>query len=146
MQIRHRSHSRIFGLVILIFVVPLAAVGATLNVGDSAPPLHTGKWLKGEPVSKFAEGTAYLVEFWASWSPSARDSAPRINDIHQKFKDKGLIIFGQNCWERDESAGNFVKELKITYAVALDDEDRSMAKNWMSTAGQSSLPTTFLID
>jgi tetratricopeptide (TPR) repeat protein len=127
--------------------ITIAAVGASLNVGDKAPPLKTTKWLKGEPVSQLAEGTVYLINFWASWSAPCRDSMPQVNDIYQKFKTNGLIVIGQNCWEQDEAAATaFVKEMNIVYPVALDDESRSMARNWMSAAGRSSVPTAFVID
>src|SRR5262245_19987118 len=127
--------------------ITFAAVGASLNVGDAAPPLKTGKWLKGEPVSQFAEGTVYLINFWASWSAPCRDSMPQVNGAYQKFKTNGLIVIGQNCWEQDETAATaFVKEMNIAHPVALDDESRSMARNWMSAAGRSSVPTAFVID
>ena len=147
MENRLRLLACIFALLTSILATPFATIGATLNVGDAAPPIHTGDWLQGERVSRFVEGTAYLIEFWASWSAASRDSVPRMNDLYQKFKDKGLTVIGQNCWEQDKSAAtSFVKELKIAYPVALDDESRLMAKNWMSAAGRSSLPAAFLID
>jgi tetratricopeptide (TPR) repeat protein len=147
MEYRLRLLVRCFARIMSVLAAPFGAIAASLNVGDPAPPIHTGGWLQSEPVSGFLEGSAYLVEFWASWSASSRDSVPRMNDIYQRFNNEGLTVIGQNCWEQDKSAAtNFVKDLKIAYPVALDDESRSMAKNWMSTAGRSSLPTAFLID
>jgi tetratricopeptide (TPR) repeat protein len=147
MDNRLRLLARSFAVFVSVLATLIGATGATLDVGDPAPPIHTGDWLQGDPVSRFAEGTGYLVEFWASWSASSRDSVPQLNEISQKFKNNGLTVIGQNCWEQDKSAAtSFIKELKITYPVALDDESRSMARNWMSAAGRSSLPTAFLID
>ena len=103
---------------------PLAAA-ATLKVGDPAPKLETGKWVQGEPVKEFQKGKAYIVEFWATWCPPCRKSIPHLNEIHNKYKDKGLIVIGQDCWEQDESrVAPFVKQMgdKMTYRVALDDK------------------------
>jgi len=129
------------------------AAEPTLKVGDPAPRLQTGKWLQGDPVKDFQKGKAYLVEFWATWSGPCRVSIPHLNDIHNQFKDKGLIVIGQDCWERDESlVAPFIKKMgdKMTYRVALDDkadkEKGAMAETWMAAAGRNGIPSAFLVD
>jgi len=129
------------------------AAEPTLKVGDPAPKLQTGKWMQGEPVKEFEKGKAYIVEFWATWCGPCRASIPHLNDIYTKYKDKGLIVIGQNCWERDDSLVEpFVKNMgkKMTYRVAFDDkrgeEKGKMAETWMAAAGQNGIPTAFLID
>ena len=129
------------------------AAEPTLKVGDPAPKLRTGKWVQGQPVKEFEKGKAYLVEFWATWCPPCRASIPHLNDIHKKFKDKGLVVIGQNVSERDESrVAPFVKNMgdKMTYRVALDDKSSNrageMSTTWMEAAGQEGIPTAFLVD
>ena len=129
------------------------AAEPTLKVGDPAPKLQTGKWIQGEPVKSFEKGKAYLVEFWATWCPPCRTSIPHLNEVHNKFKDKGLVVIGQDCWERDESrVAPFVKQMgdKMTYRVALDDKAASkkgkMAETWMEAAGRDGIPSAFLVD
>jgi len=124
-----------------------------LKVGDAAPKLQTGKWVQGQPVKDFEKGKAYIVEFWATWCPPCRESIPHLNETYEKFKDKGLIVIGQNCAERDESlVAPFVKKMgdKMTYRVALDDKTSDkqgqMSKTWMEAAGQNGIPTAFLVD
>lgn len=39
----------------------------TLKVGDPAPSLTIGEWVKGDAVPAFTQGKAYVVEFWATW-------------------------------------------------------------------------------
>ena len=129
------------------------AAQPTLKVGDPAPKLQTGKWVQGEPVKEFQKGKAYLVEFWATWCPPCRTSIPHLNETHNKFKDKGLIVIGQDCWERDESlVAPFVKKMgdKMTYRVALDDKSGNkngqMAKTWMEAADRKGIPSAFLVN
>ena len=139
---------------ILIAAIAMAAAlsataDVTLKVGDPAPKLQPGKWVQGEPVSQISPGKAYLVEFWATWCGPCRVSIPHLNEIYNKYKDKGLIVIGQNCAEHDESkVAPFVKSMgdKMTYRVALDKSDGAMLQNWMEAAGQNGIPTAFLVD
>src|SRR5436190_7034585 len=123
-------------------VLALAAE-RTLKAGDPAPKLQTGKWVQGEPVKDFQKGKAYIVEFWATWCGPCRTSIPHLNETFQKYKDKDLVVIGQDCWEHEESlVAPFVKKMgdKMTYRVALDDKSDGdpgkMADTWMAAAGQ----------
>jgi thiol-disulfide isomerase/thioredoxin len=127
--------------------------GSTLKVGDPAPKLQTGKWVQGDPVKDFAKGKAYIVEFWATWCPPCRASIPHLNETYNKFKDKGLVVIGQDCYEKDETlVAPFVKKMgdKMTYRVALDDKSSDskgqMAKTWMEAAGRNGIPSAFLVN
>ena len=128
-------------------------LGATLKIGDPAPKLQAGKWVQGAPVKSFEKDKAYIVEFWATWCPPCRTSIPHLNEVHNKFKNKGLIVIGQDCWEKDESLVEpFIKKMgdKMTYRVALDDkqgnEKGKMAETWMEAAGRGGIPSAFLVD
>ena len=39
----------------------------TLSVGDPAPALSVGEWVKGESETELNKGEVYLIEFWATW-------------------------------------------------------------------------------
>jgi thiol-disulfide isomerase/thioredoxin len=132
-------------------VGPARAV--TLKVGDPAPKLQVAKWVQGDPVKEFERDKAYIVEFWATWCPPCRASIPHLNEIYVKFKDKGLVVIGQDCFEHDESlVAPFVEKMgdKMTYRVALDDKNGSdkgkMAETWMEAAGRNGIPSAFLVD
>jgi thiol-disulfide isomerase/thioredoxin len=131
----------------------LALANPTLKIGDAAPKLQTGTWVQGEPVKEFEKDKAYIVEFWATWCGPCRVSIPHLNETYQKYKDKGLIVIGQDCWERDdELVAPFVKKMddKMTYRVALDDKSADkkgkMAVTWMEAAGRNGIPSAFLVD
>lgn len=132
---------------------PVKPAEPTLDIGMPAPPLKVSKWLQGDAVEKFDADHVYVVEFWATWCGPCRTSIPHLNELHEKFADKGVIVIGQDCWERDDDLVEpFVKEMgeKMTYRVAYDDkseiEKGAMARTWMEAAGQSGIPTAFVID
>jgi thiol-disulfide isomerase/thioredoxin len=140
-------------------LLALTAVGAsadtapTLKIGSPAPKLQNGKYVQGDPVKAFEPGKAYIVEFWATWCGPCRASIPHLNKIYTKYKDKGLVVIGQDCWEEDDAkVAPFVKDMgdKMTYRVALDDKTKNekgaMADTWMTAAGQGGIPTAFLVD
>jgi len=141
------------GVTLAASMLTATAAETTLAIGDKAPKLRTGKWVQGDPVKEFAKDNAYIVEFWATWCGPCRVSIPHLNEIHQKFKDKGLVVIGQDCWERDETLVKpFIEKMgdKMTYRVALDDksddEKGAMAKTWMEAAGQNGIPSAFLVN
>jgi thiol-disulfide isomerase/thioredoxin len=129
------------------------AAAATLKVGDAAPLFQPGEWVQGEPVKQFERDKAYLVDFWGTWCDACRESIPRLNELHEKFKDKGLVVIGLNCWEQDDAqVAPFVKQMgqNMTYRVVLDDKTKqprgSMAPAWLAAANRAEFPSAFLID
>ena len=142
------------GLVALAAGIVLGqAAETTLMVGHPAPKLQVSKWVQGEPVKDFDSDKAYIVEFWATWCGPCVSSIPHVNELHQKYKDKGLVVIGQNVWENDTSKVEpFIRKMaeKMTYRVALDLTNSSskgkMAETWMQAANQNGIPTAFVVN
>jgi thiol-disulfide isomerase/thioredoxin len=149
-----RQLKRMVTLLALVASPALALAAApTLKVGDPAPKLQNGKWIQGDPVKGFEKDKAYIVEFWATWCGPCRVSIPHLNETYEKYKDKGLVVIGQDCWERDDGlVAPFVKQMgeKMTYRVVLDDKSENdkgkMAETWMAAAGRNGIPSAFLVD
>lgn len=131
--------------VVLLFAVRSIA----LEVGDPAPAIKTGEWIQGDAVAKFETGKVYVVEFWASWCGPCVRSIPHVNELQKKYEKDGLIVIGQNVWERSEAAARkTVKSMgsKMTYRVALDSNGGDMSEKWMKAAGENGIPTAFVVD
>lgn len=139
----------------MVFSLAQGTSAAELKVGDPAPPLSIGKWIKGEPVTQFEPGKVYVMEFWATWCGPCIAAIPHITELQEKYKDQGVIFIGTSVWERDAAQSKvepFVKQQgdKMNYRVAMDDRSDggtgAMAKNWLAAAGQNGIPCSFIVD
>lgn len=131
----------------------IMSANAELMVGDPAPKFQVGKWIQGEPVKAFDSNHVYIVEFWATWCGPCVASIPHLNELSQKFKDKGVISIGVDVWDSDDSVAPFVKKMgdKMTYRVALDDKSRDpsgfMGSTWWKRkVNNHGIPTAFIIN
>lgn len=142
-------------MTLLAALLAFAARGARaeLMVGDQAPALHTGRWVQGKPVRSFDTNHVYIVEFWATWCGPCIQSIPHLNQLWQKFQDKGVIAIGVDIWDSDNGVAKFVRKMgtNMTYRVALDDKSQNpdgwMAQNWWPRkVNHHGIPTAFVIN
>ena len=150
---KHMTYFRQLAAVLVLMVsatLALAADAVTLHIGDPAPALATGKWVKGKPVEKLNNGTTYVVEFWATWCGPCKASIPHLSGLQKEYPD--IVFIGQDCWERDAAAVEpYVKTMgdKMNYRVAMDEpsgDQGKMAQTWMMAAGQDGIPTAFVVN
>jgi thiol-disulfide isomerase/thioredoxin len=73
--------------------LPLRRLPAEL-VGHPAPELRDIKaWKNGGPVTLAGlRGKVVLLDFWGYWCGPCMASMPELMKLHDRFKDKGLVI------------------------------------------------------
>ena len=131
-------------------VVAQAAPEATLKAGSevSLTPLTEAKWIQGEPLKAFEPDKVYVFECWATWCGPCIAAIPHLNDLHKKYSDKGLRIFGINVWEDgEEKVAKFVKNKGegMSYPVAYTGKGSEFEKQWLKPAGVNGIPHAFVV-
>lgn len=68
------------------------------------------------------QGQVVYIDFWASWCGPCKDSFPWLNQIHQKYKSKGLTIIGINLDKDKSKAEEFLKKNPALFPIIYNAE------------------------
>jgi len=145
-------------IVPMVVTAPPADTNQTeinsLAIGDDAPSLSIDHWVKGGAIDGFNENQVYVIEFWATWCGPCVSSMPHLSSIQDEYGDEVKII-GVSSEKELETVTNFlaktnsrdgeVNDDRMRYTVAVDP-DRTTSTAYMKAAGQSGIPTAFIIN
>lgn len=128
-----------------------AGDSTSLGIGSPAPPLSVAKWVTGKPIDGFQPGQVYVVEFWATWCPPCRTSMPHMSHLQEQYGDQVQFVgvtrepeaTVQGFLEKKHSSGKTWADV-IQYRLATDANDAT-SEAYMTAAGQSGIPTAFII-
>ncbi|GMU34843.1 MAG: TlpA family protein disulfide reductase [Planctomycetia bacterium] len=113
-----------------VIATPEFGPDGLLAAGRPAPDWEL-KDFDGKTVRlKDLRGKVVLMDFWASWCGPCKMVMPGMQAIHEKFKDKPVVICGVNCRERAETAPaarQFVKDKKLTYTQLINGDEVAKA-------------------
>lgn len=109
---------------------------------DNTPtPDFTLSTIEGKKLSlSDFRGKIVFLNFWASWCTPCREEMPSMEKLYQEFKNNNFVVLAVNVKDRKRDAASFVKEIKISYPVALDPDGQVGL-----LYGAWGLPTTYLI-
>jgi len=107
--------------------------GFDFNLPDLNGKIHSMRDFKGQIL---------VVNFWATWCPPCLEEVPKLNDLHDRYKNKGVRVIGI-ALDKDslELVVPFVKENKIAYPILAGNQQvLTDLKNFKG------VPTTFVFD
>ncbi len=98
-------------------------------------------------------GKVVLLDFWATWCIPCRQTIPKLNALHRKYGERGLVVLGltdfegniegRNATRAEETAylRQFKRQKSIAYGFAVSD-DKETARGY----GVVTIPTAVLLD
>lgn len=97
-----------------------------LPVGQTAPDWQlTGAEGKAHLLSSY-RGKIVVMDFWATWCVPCAAVMPRMQKLHEKFADKGVVVFGINSWENGDAIA-LMKKKRYSYELLLNGEQIAQA-------------------
>lgn len=73
-------------------------------------------------------GSVVVLDFWGTWAIQSKQSAPEIQALHEKYKDKGVRVIGVAVKERnEEKAAATFKERGQTYTLITKGDSAASA-------------------
>ncbi len=91
--------------------------------------------LRGRPV---------VLDFWATWCGPCRSTMPEVEQLHRKYRGKGLQVVGINIEGKSQKVIDYLNRSGYSFMMLFD------SGNWKSEVAKkyqvSSIPRTFLID
>lgn len=84
-----------------------------------------GTDLEGNPItlSDFVgKGNYVLMDMWASWCGPCRGETPNLRQLHEQFKDKGLVVLGLYVWDDAKNLSAVIEKDQITWPQIIDSE------------------------
>ena len=148
MKRRFPIHRLIAVLVLILAVQPAGAFfggGGGIKEGADAP-MFGGQTIDNQKLdyAQLKGKKVVLLDFWSIYCASCIEEMPRLIEIHNEFRNKGLVVIGINLDSfGTRRVATFMNgmETKINFPVIID-KDRKIGTMF----GAMVLPTTLVID
>jgi len=130
------------GILVLLAIAATVPDAQALDVGDTAPAPQVESWVGGTALTAEAmKGKILVVEFWATWCQPCRRTAPHLNKVHAKYKDKGVVVMGITE-EKEGTVAKFLKTVSMDYHVGIDKKGKT---NNTYMNGVPGIPHAFVV-
>lgn len=117
-----KNHLTTLLLFTWLLLLP-CSLPAAEQVGQQLIPFK-GYDLNGQPIDlqQSIGSKPIMLVFWASWCPSCKDEVPKINQLAEKFRSRGMDFIAVNVGFNDsvERAQAFVKKTGMSYPALFD--------------------------
>ncbi len=118
-----------------------------LKSGTQAPPFDLlgsdGRRIK---LTDYRGQVVWLV-FWRLGCPPCRVEFPVLEQLHQKYAGKGLVVLGFNCADEKSIADQFMADCSATFPNVLDSSEEAckICFEHYQKPGMSAVPLNYLI-
>lgn len=138
--------SHMFRKATIILIVALLAIPAlakpVLKIGSLSPsfslPNLDGKTIK---LDRYLGKKIIVLSFFASWSKSCQQEILFLQDLHKKYRWKGVKVIGVSFDRKLKKLQSFINENNIRFEI-LHDKKLKTLKDFRILI----IPTLFVID
>jgi thiol-disulfide isomerase/thioredoxin len=128
------------GFLAMIYSPMVFADDGKSLINTTPPEWKLEGWMNSKPL-KLADfkGKVVLVRWWtAPGCPFCAATAPALNEFHELYKDRGLVVIGIYHHKSDQplKSEDVVKQaekLGFKFPVAIDPEWQTLKKWWIQT-------------
>ncbi|MCR9253481.1 MAG: TlpA family protein disulfide reductase [bacterium] len=110
------------------------------KIGDDLSEVSFETYDSKEIKLSQLKGNVILLDFWGTWCRPCIAAMPKIQKLHEQFKDKGLIVLGPTYKEKGDPI-TLAEKKEITYQIVKGDPlEEFFALN------KTGVPLLFIID
>ncbi len=114
---------------------------AAVRGGQKAPEIALPT-VKGPRITLASlRGKVVILDFWAQWCEPCKKELPELEKLQREYASKGVVVVGVNLDKQRDNAERLMKQLGISFDVALDP-----AGGVAATYDLPKMPTSFVID
>ncbi len=111
------------------------------RVHKLAPDFTLARTDGGAMALSDARGKVVVLHFWATWCVACRHEMPKIEQLWQRYRSRGLVVLGVNADRGNLPAvRDFIHQLNLSFPSLLAPD--GAVRN---TYGVRALPTSYLI-
>jgi peroxiredoxin len=139
-------------LILVSFSQQLIATEGDDLIGKPAAEWGKLEWINSDPLklSKL-EDKVVLIRWWTDTCPFCEHSASALNEFHEDFEDKGLVVIGMYHPKppgprRVRDVAKAAKRLGFEFPIALDMEWKTLQRYWLIPGKRRWTSVSFLID
>jgi len=89
-------------------------------------------------------GKVVVLDLYATWCEPCRQSIPHLITLHERYKEKGLVLVGLNVGGPDDrvKVSAFATQLRISYPLGFPDKSLTD----LLISDNNRIPQTFVFD